>query len=101
MNKSALDSFLLDRKNFFKGENAESDAAGEKLRRMAQRALQEVVREELSSAQKKYLAEYYFEGKTLKEIADLYGVNISTVSRTISRGRKRIIDRIKYYFIRI
>lgn len=98
--RSALDSFLLDKKNFSSEEDEDSRIIGEKLHKMALKALQEVVREELSSAQKKYLVEYYYNQTPMKEIAMKYGVNISTVSRTISRGRKRIMERIKYYFIR-
>lgn len=98
--RSVLDSLLIDKKKFLPDDDEDSRIIGEKLRRMALKALQEVVREELSPAQKKYLVEYYYEEKSMKEISEKYGVNISTVSRTISRGRKRIMERIKYYFVR-
>lgn len=33
-----------------------------------------------------YVSAYYLEGKTLQEIADIFDVNKSTISRTIKRG---------------
>jgi DNA-directed RNA polymerase specialized sigma24 family protein len=35
---------------------------------------------------------------TMAEIADTLNLNVSTVSRNIARAKKKIFDRIKYYF---
>lgn len=73
----------------------------DKLRKIAKKALREVVSEELTARQKQFIVLYYYENNTMAEISDICGVNVSTVSRTLRRARKNILDRIKYYFIRI
>lgn len=96
--RCSLDSLFFEKKPVFDDEDRR--IIGEKLRKMALKALKDVICGELSSAQRKYLIEYYYEEKSMREICTKYGVNISTVSRTISRGRKKIMERIKYYFVR-
>ncbi len=59
--------------------------------------LLQVIEEQLTETQKKYIVKYYYEGKTLAEIASEYSVEISTVSRTIKRARKRLIEAFRYY----
>ncbi len=59
--------------------------------------LLKVIEEQLTETQKKYIVRYYYEGKTLAEIANEYSVEISTVSRTIKRARKRLIEAFRYY----
>lgn len=51
----------------------------------------------LTKTQKSYIMLYYNENKTQKEIAEIYGVNKSTVSRTISRAKKNILDAFPAY----
>lgn len=46
----------------------------------------EAVNRYLTKTQKSYIMLYYTENKSVPEIARLYGVNKSTVSRTIRRG---------------
>ncbi len=50
----------------------------------------------LSQAQKKYCIAYFYEGMNMREISELYGVNKSTVSRTISRAKQNIGSALKY-----
>ena len=50
----------------------------------------------LSEAQRKYCTDYYSREMTMKEIAQLYGVNKSTVSRTIARAKRNIARAMKY-----
>ena len=73
---------------------------GDKLHSIARRALKEVVSEQLSARQKQFIVLYYYENKTMAEIADICGVNVSTVSRTLRRARKNITDRMKYYYLK-
>lgn len=54
------------------------------------------VRLELSETQRKYFVRYYFEGLTMAEIAEEFGANKSTISRTIARARKKLERVLKY-----
>lgn len=54
------------------------------------------IENELTDIQRTYFCEYYFEGLTMAEIAEAHGTNKSTISRTISRARKRIGRCLKY-----
>lgn len=52
----------------------------------AKRYIPIVLDECVSVTQKKYIMAYFFENLNIYEIAQRYGVNPSTVSRTINRG---------------
>lgn len=54
------------------------------------------IREELTDKQRSYMTMYFVDGLTMCEIAKQHGVTLSTVSRTISRGEKRIAHVVKY-----
>ena len=45
---------------------------------------------ELSEKQKRYFRAYFMEGKTVTDIANLYGVNKSTVSRTLTVAKNKL-----------
>ncbi len=62
------------------------------LKRNLIRALQE----EVTPLQRKYLLLYYSEGLNMREIADRFGVERSTVSRTIHRGEERLRRCLRY-----
>lgn len=49
-----------------------------------------VVNKNLTKTQKSYIMLYYSENKTIAEIAEIYGVNKSTVSRTINRAKANL-----------
>lgn len=55
-----------------------------------QRALRMLLDDNLTKKQKCYIILYYKEGLTVTQIAKRFGVDKSTVSRTINRGRSRI-----------
>lgn len=55
------------------------------------RALRRLMEDNLTKKQKCYIILYYRDKLTVKEIAEKFGVDKSTVSRTIDRGRKRIV----------
>lgn len=44
----------------------------------------------LTFKQKQYISEYFYNGKNTTEIAEKYGVNRATVSRTICRGLNKV-----------
>lgn len=52
---------------------------------------------ELTETQRRYLLMYYREVMTMQEIAERCGVDLSTVSRTLRRARKRLRRVLQYY----
>ncbi|WP_295156861.1 RNA polymerase sigma factor [uncultured Ruminococcus sp.] len=54
------------------------------------RALRRLMEDNLTKKQKCYIILYYKEGLTVNAIAERCGVDRSTVSRTITRGRQRL-----------
>ena len=51
---------------------------------------------ELSEKQKKYYADYYLNGLSMAEIANIHGINKATVSRTITRANKKLRTVLRY-----
>lgn len=49
-----------------------------------------VIEGNLTKTQKSYIMLYYKENKTVVEIAEMFHVNKSTVSRTINRGKANL-----------
>lgn len=64
----------------------------------AKRAIVMAINEELTARQREILLLYYFEGKSMVEIAKMLGINKSSVSRLISRAKLRIEKVLKYNF---
>ncbi len=58
--------------------------------------LREIINDDLTKTQKQYIIMYYMNNMKIHEIALQFGVNKSTVSRTINRAKKRIYERLKY-----
>ena len=52
---------------------------------------------ELTACQRKYLLMYYQDRDTMADIAELCGVGVGTVSRTLSRARNRLRRILQYY----
>lgn len=65
--------------------------------RLMLKIMRSIIEHELTERQREMIALYYFKGLNIPEIADLLKVNRSTVSRTISRGRRNILDKMKYF----
>ena len=63
--------------------------------RLCQGLLRDVLNNGLTKTQKCYIILYYRDGLTMEEIAKRYGVNRSTVSRTVAAARRRIEKRMK------
>lgn len=59
--------------------------------------LMQAIENELTPTQKKYIKDYYFNAKTLAQIAQENNIDISTVSRTVKRARSRLISAFRYY----
>lgn len=76
------------------GDTAESNGVQHKLMLKVMRS---VVENELSERQRQMITLYYFQKVNIPEIARMLGVNRSTVSRTISRGRRNIMEKLKYF----
>lgn len=52
----------------------------------------------ITPTQREYIIDYYLSNRSMKEIAEERGVNVSTVSRTIKRGMNRIKILADVYF---
>ncbi len=58
--------------------------------------VQRVIREELTPLQRETLIAYYFEERTIPQIAADRGVHKSTVSRTLHRAEEKLRRFLKY-----
>ena len=88
------------RNNEFLGDMAawrrqNSDDNSERLERL-RRNLRKVREQELTPRQQVVMRMYYDEGKSIAKIAKSLKENKSTVSRTITRARKRLFRYLQY-----
>ena len=60
------------------------------------RRILRVMEEELSDKQRQYLQAYYFDEESFSQIARRYGVNRSTVIRTVARAEDRLRRYLTY-----
>lgn len=67
---------------------------------LAKRAVQQVIREQLTPRQREVLLLYFFERQTIPRIAADLGVNKSTVSRTLARALRTLRSRLQYFRLR-
>ena len=58
--------------------------------------VQRVIQEELTPLQREALIAYYFQERTITEIAEERGVNKSTVCRTLHRAEQKLRRFLKY-----
>ena len=58
--------------------------------------VQRVIREELTALQREALLAYYFEERSITDIARERGVNKSTVCRTLHRAEEKLRRYLKY-----
>ena len=65
-------------------------------RQRMQRALQHAVQNELTQRQRDCLKLYYYENKSVVEIAEYYQLNRSTVSRHLQAAKKRLHRVLQY-----
>ena len=65
--------------------------------RLILKIMRGIIENELTSRQREMIILYYFKKMNIPEIAETLDVNRSTVSRTISRGRRNIMEKMKYF----
>ena len=82
-------------------EQTDSDLFGQQADggRTVLRAVRSAWDNELTDCQQRYLSLYYRDRLTMKEIAQLHGVNTATVSRTLRRARNRLQRVLQYYIL--
>lgn len=96
--KVTLDGFseqLLSLRNYQERNACDNR---EQLQRIA-RLLRPAMESELNATQRDMVIKYYFDGLTMQQISTLYGVNRSTVSRYLSRSRRRLERALKFTFL--
>jgi RNA polymerase sigma factor (sigma-70 family) len=60
------------------------------------RNLSRAMRQDITARQRQYMMMYYGQNKSMVAIAKELGVNKSTVSRTLKRGRQRLYRCLRY-----
>ena len=60
------------------------------------RNLTHALRQDITARQREYMMLYYGRGMSMEAIARELGVNKSTVSRTLKRGRQRLYRCLRY-----
>lgn len=60
------------------------------------RNLTHALRQDITPKQREYMILYYGRGMSMEAIAQELGVNKSTVSRTLKRGRQRLYRCLRY-----
>ncbi len=60
------------------------------------RNLTHALRQDITKRQREYMMLYYGKCMSMEAIAQQYGVNKSTVSRTLKRGRQRLYRCLRY-----
>ena len=73
------------------GEAGTSQREIERMRRLMRRALSD-----LSARQREMITLYYFDNRTMPEIARMTGLNKSTVCRHIHKGRRELERLLRY-----
>ncbi|MFI3312337.1 MAG: helix-turn-helix domain-containing protein [Eubacteriales bacterium] len=65
-------------------------------RKKAKKRIMQVISTELTDHQQRAIRGYYLEGKNIPQLAEEFGVNKSTISRTLARGESRLRRFLKY-----
>lgn len=60
------------------------------------RNLTRALRQDITAKQRQYMMLYYGQNMSMEAIAKQFGVNKSTVSRTMKRGRERLYRCLRY-----
>lgn len=79
-------------KRWLVSEGASNTVELERVRKM----LPIILNECCTDTQKKYILRYFADNVPVSRIAEEYGVNKSTVSRTIHRGIERTFDHLRF-----
>lgn len=60
------------------------------------KSVMQAVRHELTARQQEAVYLYYIKQMTMREVAEIQGVDVSTISRTLARARKRLQRVLSY-----
>ncbi len=87
---------LDEMKAFVGREDFDFSEDNSALMKRAAAVLREAIETELTEKQRQCVKLYFFDGLKEREIGELMGVNKSTVSRHISKGKQRLRRCVKY-----
>ncbi len=91
-------SFDMLEQNLSLSDTPESDNT--QLHRELRQLVLRVMQDSLTARQQQMLTLFFFQQKNTVEIAELLGVNKSTVSRTLNRGMNNLYRALRYYKLR-
>ena len=94
-----LSEFREGMVSYVKFGRSESDNASHK--RAACKAIDGIIKQELTDKHRETVILYYYENKNMAEIASILGINKSTVSRRLSASRKKIRSLLNYGFYQV
>lgn len=77
---------------------ADSAESNSELLKKVKKIMLQIIKNDLTPRQKEIIMLYYFKNMNTVEIARMLNVDSSTVSRTLCRARRNLLDRLKYYF---
>ncbi len=94
----ALDECVLDKKAYldYQEQYYTKQTISSKKKAEFNALLKRAINNELSVEDKQILEMYFFQGYTKTDIAKLYGVNPSTVSRRINKSIDILYEKLKY-----
>lgn len=83
----------------FVREMLQEDADGNRTHLvLAQNALHDILAEDLTERQREILTMHYYDKCSVTQIAQRLHISKSTVSRTMSRAKRRIQKHMRFYF---
>lgn len=93
MQTNCCEDFILDREAL-RGFLSGGDNSRQILK--AKKIIKTAIAKDLTPLQRDMVIEHYFKGRTMTEIACSRGINKASVSKVLSRARKRLEKVIKY-----
>ena len=94
MKRVSLTEYLFEREQF-----KQSLHPSDYRQSLALKQLVKVIDNELTDYQKKLVDMYYYQEYTMNQIADILGINQSTVSRNLKTIRNKIFKYLKYLIL--
>ena len=94
MKRVSLTEYLFEREQF-----KQSLHQNDHRQSLALKQLVKVIDNELTDYQKKLVDMYYYKEYTMNQIADILGINQSTVSRNLKTIRNKICKYLKYLIL--
>ena len=90
-----MEDWQADRKQFEQWLLTEREDNRKELDRLKE-VIPAILDECVTEKQRTYMLHYFVEQKNVCEIAEMYDINVSTVSRGIHRGLKRVYRYIRF-----